>query len=147
MESIDVEGATGNVHTNYAGKAAAAVDAFRRGKQFVFIHVEGPDECGHRAELDNKILSIERIDAEIVKTVCDYLASTGDDYKVMILPDHPTPICKRTHTIDPVPFMIFDSRKTVHSSDIFDEEAARATGLYLPRGHELLDVMIGEREV
>jgi len=147
MESIDVEGVTGNVNTNYSGKANAAIDAFRRGNEFVFIHVEGPDECGHRAELENKITAIERIDGEILKPVYEFLKSSGDDYKIMILPDHPTPICKRTHTMDPVPFMIYSSKDEITSGyDKFDEKGAVATGRYIPRGHDLLNYMIGEKK-
>lgn len=93
MESIDVEGATGNVHTNYDGKAAAAIDAFERGKDFVYIHVEAPDECGHRAEVENKVLSIELIDQKITKPCFEYLQSTGEDFRIMILPDHPDADC------------------------------------------------------
>ncbi len=146
MRSIDVPGATGNVNTNYQGKADAAVKAFRDGTDFVYIHVEGPDECGHRAELDNKIKAIERIDREILRPVFDYLARCGQDYKIMILPDHPTPICTRTHAMDPVPFMIYDSANERTSGvDCLDEENAKATGLYIEHGYKLLDMMIAKR--
>ena len=87
MKSIDVEGATGNVHTNYKGKADAAINAFQNGAELVYVHVEGPDECGHRAELENKVISVERIDAEILAPVLSYLRGTGEDFKIMILPD------------------------------------------------------------
>ena len=143
MRSIDVPGATGNVNTNYTGKADAAVKAFRDGTDFVYIHVEGPDECGHRAELDNKVTAIERIDREILRPVFDYLARCGEDYKIMILPDHPTPICTRTHAMDPVPFLIYDSaNEKVSGVDCLDEENAASTGLYVENGYKLLDMMI-----
>ena len=87
MQSIDVEGATGNVHTNYDGKADAAMQAFKDGHDFVFVHVEGPDECGHRAEVENKVLSIEKIDAIILKKVYEYLVDSGEDFKIFLLPD------------------------------------------------------------
>ena len=106
MESIDVEGVTGNVHTNYEGKAQAAIDAFKRGVEYVYVHLEGPDECGHRAETENKVLSIELIDKKVLSPIYEYLKASGEDFKIMILPDHPTPIRLRTHTMDPVPFMI-----------------------------------------
>lgn len=139
MESIDVEGATGNVHTNYKGKAEAAIEAFKRGKDFVFVHVEGPDECGHRAELENKIISIEKIDAEILKTIVEYLRSTSEDFRVMVLPDHPTPICTRTHAMNPVPYMIYASDKEQDSGvEKFCEKDVSENGSYLPNGCELL---------
>ena len=141
MRSIDVEGATGNVHTNYTGKADAAINAFSEGAEYVYIHVEGPDECGHRAETENKVLSIELIDKKILAPVYEYLKSTGEDFKIMILPDHPTPVRLRTHTIDPVPFMIYSSREEKCGVSCFSEQTATETGLYLPRGHELMELL------
>ncbi|MBQ8208274.1 MAG: cofactor-independent phosphoglycerate mutase [Clostridia bacterium] len=143
MESIDVEGVTGNVHTNYDGKAQAAIDAFKRGKELVYVHVEGPDECGHRAETENKVISIEKISEKILKSVYDYLESTGEQFKIMILPDHPTPVALRTHTIDPVPFMIYNSAKLYEGVDCFTEENAAAKNNYIPRGHELMSILTG----
>ena len=142
MKSIDVDGATGNVHTNYDGKAQAAIQAFRHGADFVYIHVEGPDECGHRAETENKVLSIELIDQKILAPVYEYLRSCGDPYKIMVLPDHPTPLCIRTHSIDPVPFFLYDSQKEVRGVAAFTEASASETGLYIPAGHTLLERMI-----
>ncbi len=142
MRSIDVEGATGNVHTNYCGKAEAAINAFREGAEYVYIHVEAPDECGHRAETENKVLAIELIDKKILAPVYEYLKSTGEDFKIMILPDHPTPVRLRTHTIDPVPFMIYSSKKDNDGVTCFSEQSAAQKGLYLPRGHELMELLI-----
>ncbi len=142
MRSIDVEGATGNVHTNYDGKAEAAINAFSEGAEYVYIHVEGPDECGHRAETENKVLAIELIDKKILAPVYEYLKSTGEDFKIMILPDHPTHVRLRTHTIDPVPFMIYSSKKNNDGVPCFSEQSAAQTGLYLPRGHELMELLI-----
>ncbi len=141
MRSIDVPGATGNVHTNYRGKAEAAVGAFRDGCDLVYVHVEAPDECGHRAELENKVLSIEKIDAEILAPVVEYLQSTGEPYRVMVLPDHPTPIRVRTHTIDPVPFFIYDPQKPLPGADAFTEAAAAAKNNYLPNGYRLMELL------
>ena len=141
MKSIDVEGATGNVHTNYQGKAEAAIEAFSNGYDYVYIHVEAPDECGHRAETENKVLSIEKIDAEILAPVLSYLEGSGEDYRIMVLPDHPTPIFMRTHTSDPVPFFIYDSQKNVEGVSTFDEDNATATGYYVADGYRLMELL------
>ncbi len=142
MHSIDVEGATGNVHTNYKGKADAAIEAFKKGHDYVYIHVEGPDECGHRAELENKIRSVEQIDQRILAPVHAYLEGTGEDYRILILPDHPTPIRLRTHTMDPVPFLIYDPKKPYHGVDNFCEESAAAQNNYLANGYRLMELLV-----
>ncbi len=142
MESFDVEGATGNVSTNYIGKANMAIEAFKKGYNFVYVHVEAPDECGHRNEVNNKILSIENIDKKILKPVYEYLSSQDESFKIMVLPDHPTPISKRTHTIAPVPFFIYSSEYDVPGVEIFSEENCQKIGTYLPNGYNLLDKMI-----
>ena len=138
MTSIDVEGATGNVHTNYKGKADAAIGAFRDGYDYVYIHVEGPDECGHRAETENKVISIEKIDQLILAPVFDYLMETGEDFHVMVLPDHPTPIVRRTHTIDPVPYLIWKKEQPCEGANVFSEAAAAAKEQYLAHGYDLM---------
>ena len=142
MTSVDVEGATGNVHTNYDGKAAAAIKAFKDGADYVYVHVEGPDECGHRAETDNKVLSIELIDKKILSPVYEYLLSTGEDFKIMVLPDHPTPVRLRTHTITPVPFFIYSSADEKQGVERFDEENAEKTGVYISDGYTLMDILV-----
>ena len=142
MRSIDVDGATGNVHTNYDGKAAAAIQAFRDGHDYVYIHVEAPDECGHRAELENKVLSVELIDQKILAPVYEYLKGCGEDFRIMILPDHPTPIRLRTHTSLPVPFMIYDSAKEQNGVDLFCEETAAAKNFYIDCGYTLMEHLI-----
>lgn len=145
MKSIDVEGATGNVHTNYDGKAQAAVEAFQNGADLVYVHVEGPDECGHRAEIDNKVRSIELIDRKILKPVYEYLRSTAEDFKILVLPDHPTPLEIRTHSKEPVPFFLYDSRRDAVGVETYTEATAAETGLYIPDGFTLLERVI-ERE-
>ena len=145
MKSIDVEGATGNVHTNYDGKAQAAVEAFQNGADLVYVHVEGPDECGHRAEIDNKVRSIELIDQKILKPVYAYLESTSEDFKILVLPDHPTPLEIRTHSREPVPFFLYDSRRDAVGVETYTEATAAETGLYIPDGFTLLERVI-ERE-
>ena len=142
MQSIDVEGATGNVHTNYDGKAQAAIKAFENGADFVYVHVEGPDECGHRAEVENKVLSIEKIDALILKPVYEYLAASGEAFRILVLPDHPTPLAIRTHSPSPVPFFLYDSEQEADGIVTFTEAEAGKTGLYIPEGHTLLSRMI-----
>ena len=145
MKSIDVEGATGNVHTNYDGKAQAAVEAFQNGADLVYVHVEGPDECGHRAEIDNKVRSIELIDRKILMPVYEYLRSNAEDFKILVLPDHPTPLEIRTHSREPVPFFLYDSRRDAVGVETYTEATAAETGLYIPDGFTLLERVI-ERE-
>jgi 2,3-bisphosphoglycerate-independent phosphoglycerate mutase len=142
MKSIDVEGATGNVHTNYEGKAKAAIEAFKTGVELVYVHVEGPDECGHGAEIENKVRAVELIDAKILTPVWEYLKTCGESYKIMVLPDHPTPVHLRTHTIDPVPFMIYSSEHSEVGVSTFDEETATATGRYIANGYTLMEHLI-----
>lgn len=144
MESIDVPGATGNYKTNYKGKADAAIDAFKRGKELVYVHVEAPDECGHRAELENKIFSIGAISEQILRPVVEYLDSCGEEYSVMLLPDHPTPICRRTHTLDPVPFMIYRSGEKQDGVSCFCEKEAAAKNHYIPHGYTLMSLFTGK---
>ncbi|WHH61425.1 cofactor-independent phosphoglycerate mutase [Petroclostridium sp. X23] len=146
LKSIDVEGATGNIHTNFAGKAEAAVKELKNGQDFVYVHIEAPDECGHRYEIENKVKSIELIDQHVVKVIKDELDAIGEDYKIMILPDHPTPLKLRTHTSDPVPFIIYNSRdnKYCESVEGYDEFSAKKTGIYFPEGYKLMDYFISE---
>ena len=141
MESIDVDGATGNVHTNYDGKASAAIDAFRRGKDLVYVHVEGPDECGHRAEIENKVLSIELIDQKILTPITEYLRSTGESFRILTLPDHPTPIEIRTHSMEPVPFMIYDSERNYDGVECLTEDSAARKNNYLSDGTLLMEML------
>lgn len=145
MRSVDVEGATGNISTNFAGKGQAAIKEFTDGQDYVYIHVEAPDECGHRGEVDNKIKSIEEIDQKILKPLYEYLESCGESYKILVLPDHPTPICKRTHTMDAVPFILFNSEKEEQGIDVYSEKAAKDTGLYISKGENLMELFINNK--
>jgi len=143
MKSIDVEGVTGNIHTNYKGKADAAISAFKDGYDYVYVHVEAPDECGHRGEIENKVKSIEYIDKQILAPVYDHLKESGEDFRIMALPDHPTPIEIRTHSREHVPFVIYVSGASFDMlSGKFNEENASATGLDLPDGTKLLPLML-----
>ncbi len=140
MSVCDVEGATGYIDTNFEGKANAALQEFKRGQDFVYIHVEAPDECGHRAEIENKKKSIELIDKYIVGPVVEYLRGSGEDFSVMILPDHPTPIELKTHTSDPVPYLIYRSNDERESGiERFDEANAAGTGIFKDPGYMLMN--------
>lgn len=146
MTSIDVEGATGNYKTNYSGKANAAIDAFKDGNDFVYIHLEGPDECGHTADVANKVKSIENIDSKVIAPVFEYLESCGEDFKILIMPDHFTPCSIRTHSHENVPFAIYDSRKDFSQGvESYSENNALKTGYYIPDGHNLLEKLFIEK--
>ena len=141
MNVINVEGATGYIDTNFEGKAQVAVSELKKGQDFVYIHVEAPDECGHRYEIDNKVKSIELIDKKILSYVIKELDGF-DDYKIMILPDHATPLSLRTHTNDPVPFLIYDSSKPVSGVNEYTEATGKSTGLYIEIGHTIMEYFI-----
>ena len=145
MATPDVEGATGYIDTNFEGKLQAAINEFDRGQDFVYIHVEAPDECGHRGEAENKVKAIELIDEKILAPLVDYLEKSGDDFKILVCPDHPTPLEIRTHTSNPVPYMVYTSNKKVDSGvDVFDEKSAAATGVYNDNGFTLMGTFIGK---
>ena len=136
MDSIDVEGATGNIDTNFAGKAQATIDALEQ-NDFVYVHMEAPDECGHHFEIENKIKSIELIDSIVVKTVYEYLKNSGEDFSIMVLPDHPTPLKIGTHTSDPVPYVIYRSDEKEKSGLCYNEKDA-INGEFVEKGHTLM---------
>ena len=139
MNVMEVEGATGYIDTNFEGKKDAAVKAFNDGSDFVYLHIEAPDECGHRNEMENKIKSIEIIDEKVLKPLIKELEKY-DNYKIMILPDHATPIAVRTHTRDAVPYLIYEkNKKTENDFDNFCEETARTTGNYIEKGCEIIN--------
>lgn len=141
MRSIDVEGANGNYDTNYEGKARAALDALRNGSDFVYIHLEGPDECGHQGNAENKKYAVEQIDKKIVGYLRHELE--GTDYKMMILPDHPTPVKLKTHVSDPIPYVIYDSTNEKETNITYTEKNAEKTGVYVALGHELMKHFLG----
>ena len=140
MESIDVEGATGTLTTNFDGKAEAAIDAFRRGADYVFIHMEAPDECGHQADIEGKVRSIELIDEKVVGRLLRELPAVCGEFSMLVMPDHPTPISIRTHSSDPIPFMIYRSgRDCGNGAEKYDEDSAAKTGLFVGSGAELTE--------
>lgn len=144
LDSIDVPGATGTLHTNFAGKAQAAIEVFKSGKDFVYLHLEAPDECSHQGDLEGKISSLERIDKEVLEPILDYLRASGQDFSILVLPDHRTPIALRTHTSEPVPFVLYrsDAELPVNPANKFTEEAGKH-GSYFDSGFALADTFFG----
>lgn len=141
MEVASVAGATGYLDTNFEGKADAAIKALADGKDFVYIHVEAPDECGHRHEIKNKVSAIEIIDEKILSRVLEALEKY-DDYKIMILPDHATPLVLKTHTNDPVPFMIYEKSKAHEGVSTLNEKTAAETGVFVEKGDTLFSYFL-----
>lgn len=143
MEVIEVEGATGSLHTNYEGKAMAAVNALRNGKDFAYIHVEAPDEMGHQGNVANKVQSIEYLDQRVIRIVTDELTKAGEDFRLLVMPDHPTPIRCRTHTSDSIPYLLYDSTKPLDNAGmLYNEEMAKSTGKLIEHGYELMDHLL-----
>jgi 2,3-bisphosphoglycerate-independent phosphoglycerate mutase len=142
LKPVHVEGATGNIHTNYIGKAKAALYELENGSDFVYIHVEAPDECGHQGLVKEKIQSIEKIDSELLTPLLEGLAKWN--YSILLLPDHPTPISTRTHSREPVPFAIYRSTGSISSGKTprFTEKDAASTGVFIERGHTLIDRLL-----
>lgn len=143
MNTPEVEGATGYIDTNFKGKAQSAVDEWKNGVDFVYLHFEAPDECGHRNEPENKVRSIELIDEQVLSVILPELEK-NDDYKIMILPDHPTPIKTNTHARDPVPYMIYHKKKEIDGIDSVNENSAKATGIFYNSGCELMNHFIND---
>lgn len=140
MHNIEVEGANGGLHTNYIGKGQAAVDALLKdGYDFVYIHVEAPDEMGHQGQPQWKADSISYIDEKIVGPVAKALEEAGEDFRMLILPDHPTPIRIRTHVGDPVPYLLYDSTEKAAGCEAYNEKTAAETNIVFEKGHTLID--------
>ena len=139
MQVIEVEGATGNYDTNFSGKAKACVDALKNGVDFCYVHMEAPDECGHHGDSEKKIFSIEEIDKKVVKYIKEELDKMGEDYAILICPDHPTPLSTMTHARDAVPFLIYRNYKNIYNGALaYTEEQAQKTGLYIESGEKLM---------
>ena len=143
MKVYQVPGATGSIDTNYEGKAQAAVKALLEdGCDFVYVHVEAPDEMGHQGLVKEKIQSISDLDHRLIAVVKEAMDASGEDYRMLILPDHPTPIRVRTHTGDPVPYLLYDSTRQEKKIASFCEAEARAAGVYQPDGYKLIDELL-----
>lgn len=145
MKVITVEGANGGLHTNYEGKAQAAVDVLTKdGYDFVYVHLEGPDEMGHQGSMERKVQAIENLDARIIKPIAEGLEAAGEDFRMLILPDHPTPICIRTHTGDSVPYLLYDSTDIQSHTWHYNEAEAEQSGNFVEEGHTLIDYLFSK---
>lgn len=142
MEVADVPGATGYIDTNFEGKAKAALDLLTR-NDLVYVHFEAPDECGHRNEPENKVKAIEMIDSRVLPILEEGLEQY-EDYKILLLPDHPTPIVTRTHASDPVPYLLYQKSAPKTGVDTINEETAKATGIYMENGPAMMPHFLGQ---
>lgn len=143
MQVVEVPGANGSLHTNYEGKALAGVKAvLEDGCDFAYIHVEAPDEMGHQGSVENKIKAIEYLDSRVISVVKEKMDASGEPYRLLILPDHPTPIRCRTHTSDPVPYILYDSTREARKISRYTEKDAEATGILETQGYRLLDKLL-----
>lgn len=140
MTNICVEGANGGLHTNYKGKAEAAIKAVTEdGFDFVYVHIEAPDEMGHQGSYEKKVQAIQYIDENVVKYVAEELENKGIDFRMLVLPDHPTPVRIRTHASDAVPYMLYDNTKKREASWNYNEREAKESGIYIEEGYRLIE--------
>lgn len=140
MDNIIVPGADGTLHTNYEGKANAAIKALTEdGYDFAYIHVEAPDEMGHQGSVERKIKAVENLDGRVIKTVVEGLKKSGEPFRVIVTPDHPTPIRLRTHIAKPVPYLLYDSTEELDRTWNYNEAEAEASKNYVANGHQLID--------
>ena len=140
MDNIIVPGADGTLHTNYEGKANAAIKALTEdGYDFAYIHVEAPDEMGHQGSIERKIKAVENLDGRVIKTVVEGLKKSGEPFRVIVTPDHPTPIRLRTHVAKPVPYLLYDSTEELDRTWNYNEAEAEASKNYVANGHQLID--------
>ena len=140
MTNIVVPGADGTLHTNYVGKAEAAVNALcKDGYDFAYIHVEAPDEMGHQGSVERKIKAVENLDEKVIKTVIEGLKKNGEDFRLIITPDHPTPIRVRTHVSTPVPYLLYDSTEELDRTWKYNETDANNSKIYVANGYKLID--------
>lgn len=145
MKVITVDGATGGLETNYEGKAQAAIDVLTKDNyDFVYVHLEGPDEMGHQGSVEKKVKAIENLDSRIIKPIVEGLEAAGEDFRLVILPDHPTPIRIRTHSADNVPYLLYDSTKPQHNSWHYNEREGATSGNFIAEGHTLIDHLLSE---
>lgn len=147
MKVITVDGANGGLDTNYEGKAHAAVDVLtKEGYDFVYVHLEGPDEMGHQGSVEKKIKAIEYLDARIIRPIAEGLKNAGEEFRMVILPDHPTPICIRTHSSENVPYLLYDSTKERKANRHYNEREAEESGNLIAEGYQLMDYLLQKTE-
>ena len=145
MGVAQVEGANGGLHTNYAGKVDAAVKGLtEEGYDFVYVHVEAPDEMGHQGSVERKVLAIEYLDQKVIGPICEKLEALGEDYRLMVLPDHPTPICIRTHSSDSVPYLLYDSTAQEAHTWNYNEAEAQISGNFTAEGYKLIEKLFSK---
>ena len=143
MKVITVDGANGGLDTNYEGKAQAALDVLTKdGYDFVYVHLEGPDEMGHPGSVEKKVKAIECLDERIIRPIAEELAAAGEDFRMVVLPDHPTPISLRTHTADNVPYLLYDSTAERSENWHYNEREAAQTTNFIPEGHKLIEYLL-----
>lgn len=142
MGVAKVEGANGGLNTNYEGKVQAALDALKGEYDFVYIHVEAPDEMGHQGSVEKKVQAIEYLDQRVIGPLTKALSRDGTDYRLLVMPDHPTPIRVRTHTSDSVPYLLYDSTVQRAESWNYNEKEAKASGNFIPLGHTIIDRLL-----
>lgn len=143
MRNLTVEGANGGLNTNYEGKAQAAIDALtKEGCDFVYVHLEAPDEMGHQGSVEKKVQAIENLDARVIAPIKEGLVQAGEEFRMLVMPDHPTPICLRTHTGDSVPYLLYDSTDIQSHTWKYNEKEAEQSGHSIARGCEMIDYLI-----
>lgn len=142
MGVAQVEGANGGLHTNYEGKVQAALDALRDGYDFAYIHVEAPDEMGHQGSVERKVQAIEFLDQRVIGPLTRALDEAGTEYRLLVMPDHPTPIRVRTHTADSVPYLLYDSQAPRKESWNYNEREAKLSGNDISKGHAMMDKLL-----
>lgn len=145
MHNCIVEGANGGLYTNYEGKAQAAVDALiKDGYDMAYIHVEAPDEMGHQGSIEKKIKAIEFLDERVIRYVKERMDASGEDYRMLVMPDHPTPIRVRTHTAAPVPYLLYDSTDLKDKTWNYNEREAKESGNYIAEGHKMMEYFLAK---
>ncbi len=144
MDTPNVPNTTGYIDTDFEAKTNAGIEAFENGTDLVYLHFEAPDECGHRGEAQNKVKAIEMIDSRSLRLMLHYLENCGEDFRILIMPDHPTPLCTMTHSGEPVPYLLYDSSKPQKGNKSFTEATCSESGNYVAHGPQIMDKLLGK---